>query len=159
MLVHSSARRLLVSRGGGSGSGSFFPFAAAANACSRRALAPVSASAMSYRGGGGGRRGGGGGPNSQRGRGRGGGGAGRGGGGGGRGGGGRGEQRWWDPQWRAERLRQMAGEVRGGALRLCVFVVAMGDEGAAHGSIVLRRVSAVVDVGCDSLGVWIKLMQ
>ncbi|EEC67151.1 hypothetical protein OsI_33998 [Oryza sativa Indica Group] len=111
MLVHSSARRLLVSRGGGSGSGSFFPFAAAANACSRRALAPVSASAMSYRGGGGGRRGGGGGPNSQRGRGRGGGGAGRGGGGGGRGGGGRGEQRWWDPQWRAERLRQMAGEV------------------------------------------------
>ncbi|BAT11260.1 Os10g0471350 [Oryza sativa Japonica Group] len=66
---------------------------------------------MSYRGGGGGRRGGGGGPNSQRGRGRGGGGAGRGGGGGGRGGGGRGEQRWWDPQWRAERLRQMAGEV------------------------------------------------
>uniref|UniRef100_A0A0E0BBK8 RNA helicase n=1 Tax=Oryza glumipatula TaxID=40148 RepID=A0A0E0BBK8_9ORYZ len=108
MLVHSSARRLLVSRGGGSGS--FFPFAAAANACSRRALAPVSASAMSYRGGGGGRRGGGGGPNSQRGRGRGGGGAGRGGGGGGRGGGGRGEQRWWDPQWRAERLRQMAGE-------------------------------------------------
>ncbi|OAY64612.1 ATP-dependent RNA helicase DHX36 [Ananas comosus] len=54
----------------------------------------------------GGRRGGGG---------RGGGGGGRGGGGGGRGGGGRGrgggEQRWWDPQWRAERLRQMAGEV------------------------------------------------
>ncbi|XP_020094660.1 DExH-box ATP-dependent RNA helicase DExH1 isoform X1 [Ananas comosus] len=47
----------------------------------------------------GGRRGGGG---------RGGGGGGRGGGGGGRGGG---EQRWWDPQWRAERLRQMAGEV------------------------------------------------
>ncbi|XP_072988062.1 DExH-box ATP-dependent RNA helicase DExH1 isoform X2 [Typha latifolia] len=50
----------------------------------------------------GGRRGGGGG-------GRGGGGRGRGGGGGGRGGGG--QQRWWDPQWRAERLRQMAGEV------------------------------------------------
>ncbi|XP_072956855.1 DExH-box ATP-dependent RNA helicase DExH1 [Typha angustifolia] len=49
----------------------------------------------------GGRRGGGGG--------RGGGGRGRGGGGGGRGGGG--QQRWWDPQWRAERLRQMAGEV------------------------------------------------
>ncbi|KMZ73507.1 putative ATP-dependent RNA helicase [Zostera marina] len=36
-------------------------------------------------------------------------------GGGGRGGsdggGGRGEQRWWDPVWRAQRLRQMAGEV------------------------------------------------
>ncbi|KAM0891598.1 hypothetical protein ACQ4PT_026306 [Festuca glaucescens] len=59
-----------------------------------------------YRGG----RGGGGGTNSQRGRGRGRGGGGRGGRGGG-GGGGRGEQRWWDPQWRAERLRQMAGEV------------------------------------------------
>ncbi|KAF6988982.1 hypothetical protein CFC21_006388 [Triticum aestivum] len=58
-----------------------------------------------YRGG----RGGGGGTNSQRGRGRGRGGGGRGGRGGG--GGGRGEQRWWDPQWRAERLRQMAGEV------------------------------------------------
>lgn len=54
-------------------------------------------------------------PNSQGGRG-GGGGRGRGGGrGGGRrgggGGGGRGEQRWWDPVWRAERLRQMAPEV------------------------------------------------
>ncbi|EHA8587102.1 putative protein BREAST CANCER SUSCEPTIBILITY 1 [Cocos nucifera] len=51
-------------------------------------------------------------PNYQGGR-RGGGGRGRGGrGGGGRGGaGGRGEQRWWDPQWRAERLRQMASEV------------------------------------------------
>lgn len=50
-------------------------------------------------------------PNYQGGRrGGGGGGRGRGGGGGGRGGG-RGEQRWWDPQWRAERLRQMAGEV------------------------------------------------
>ncbi|KAJ6790773.1 putative DExH-box ATP-dependent RNA helicase DExH1 [Iris pallida] len=50
----------------------------------------------------GGRRGG------RRGGGRGGGdGGGRGGGGGG----GRGEQRWWDPQWRAERLRQMAGPV------------------------------------------------
>ncbi|TKV93426.1 hypothetical protein SEVIR_9G225300v4 [Setaria viridis] len=61
--------------------------------------------AMSYRGGRGG-----GGPNSHRGRGRGGGGGGRGGRGGG-GGGGRGEQRWWDPQWRAERLRQMHGEV------------------------------------------------
>ncbi|VAH04187.1 unnamed protein product [Triticum turgidum subsp. durum] len=56
-----------------------------------------------YRGGRGG------GTNSQRGRGRGRGGGGRGGRGGG--GGGRGEQRWWDPQWRAERLRQMASEV------------------------------------------------
>lgn len=46
-------------------------------------------------------------PNSQGGRrGRGGGGGGR-----GRGGGGRGEQRWWDPAWRAERLRQMEAEV------------------------------------------------
>ncbi|KAI0513645.1 hypothetical protein KFK09_009675 [Dendrobium nobile] len=46
----------------------------------------------------------------------GGGGRGRGGGGSGSGrrggsGGGRGQQRWWDPQWRAERLRQMAGPV------------------------------------------------
>lgn len=50
----------------------------------------------------GGRRGG---PNSgRRGGGR------RGGGGGGRGGG-RGEQRWWDPAWRAERLRQNEAEV------------------------------------------------
>lgn len=32
-------------------------------------------------------------------------------GGGGRGGG-RGEQRWWDPVWRAERLRQKQAEVR-----------------------------------------------
>ncbi|GAV63865.1 DEAD domain-containing protein/Helicase_C domain-containing protein/HA2 domain-containing protein/OB_NTP_bind domain-containing protein [Cephalotus follicularis] len=31
--------------------------------------------------------------------------------GGGRGGGGRGEQRWWDPVWRAERLNKMAAEV------------------------------------------------
>lgn len=53
----------------------------------------------------GGRRGGGG-------RGRSGGGGGRGvGGGGGRGGGRGGEQRWWDPAWRAERLRQKAAEV------------------------------------------------
>lgn len=56
----------------------------------------------------GGRRGGG--PTTGRGggpsRGRGGGGRG----GGGRGGG-RGEQRWWDPVWRAERLRQQAAEV------------------------------------------------
>ncbi|XP_010509535.1 PREDICTED: DExH-box ATP-dependent RNA helicase DExH1-like isoform X1 [Camelina sativa] len=63
------------------------------------------------------------GPNSQGGRrgggfssGRGGGarrGGGRGGGGGGRGGGGggRGEQRWWDPVWRAERLRQQQVEM------------------------------------------------
>ncbi|KAG7961527.1 hypothetical protein I3843_09G021600 [Carya illinoinensis] len=50
----------------------------------------------------GGRRGG---PNSgRRGGGR------RGGGGGGRGGG-RGEQRWWDPAWRAERLRQNEAEM------------------------------------------------
>ncbi|KAL0920237.1 hypothetical protein M5K25_009358 [Dendrobium thyrsiflorum] len=53
---------------------------------------------------------------SRRGGGGGGGGRGRGGGGSGSGrrggsGGGRGEQRWWDPQWRAERLRQMAGPV------------------------------------------------
>lgn len=60
------------------------------------------------------------GPNSQGGRrgggfssGRGGGrrGGGRGGGGRGGGGGGRGEQRWWDPVWRAERLRQQQAEV------------------------------------------------
>ncbi|PPE01629.1 hypothetical protein GOBAR_DD01346 [Gossypium barbadense] len=50
----------------------------------------------------GGRRGGG--PNSGRGGGC------RGGGGGGRGGRG-GEQRWWDPVWRAERLRQKAAEM------------------------------------------------
>lgn len=51
----------------------------------------------------GGRRGGG--PNSGRGGGR------RGGGGGGGRGGRGGEQRWWDPVWRAERLRQKAAEV------------------------------------------------
>lgn len=39
------------------------------------------------------------------------GGGGRRGGGRGGGGGGRGEQRWWDPVWRAERLRQQAAEV------------------------------------------------
>ncbi|KAG5556410.1 hypothetical protein RHGRI_006865 [Rhododendron griersonianum] len=50
----------------------------------------------------GGRRGGG--PNSGR-------SARRGGGRGGGGGGGRGEQRWWDPVWRAERLRQQAAEM------------------------------------------------
>ncbi|KAL6273302.1 hypothetical protein ACE6H2_023994 [Prunus campanulata] len=60
-------------------------------------------SRLNFRGG---RRGG---PNSGGGR-RGGGG--RGGGGGGRGGGrGGGEQRWWDPVWRAERLRQQAAEM------------------------------------------------
>ncbi|CAK9217506.1 unnamed protein product [Sphagnum jensenii] len=56
-----------------------------------------------------------GGPNSQGrgrgGRGGGGGGGGRGGGGRGGGGGGRGGgQRWWDPVWRAEKLKQMQGE-------------------------------------------------
>ncbi|XP_010505118.1 PREDICTED: DExH-box ATP-dependent RNA helicase DExH1 isoform X1 [Camelina sativa] len=55
----------------------------------------------------GGRRGGG----SSSGRGAGRRGGGRGGGGGGRGGGGRGEQRWWDPVWRAERLRQQQVEM------------------------------------------------
>lgn len=54
-------------------------------------------------------------PNYQGGRrgagGRGRGGGGRRGGGRGGGGGGRGEQRWWDPVWRAERLRQQAAEV------------------------------------------------
>ncbi|KAL1566113.1 RNA helicase [Salvia divinorum] len=51
-------------------------------------------------------------PNAQGGRRGGRGGGGRGGGGAGRGGGrgGRGEQRWWDPVWRAERLRQMSAE-------------------------------------------------
>lgn len=53
----------------------------------------------------GGRRGGRGSSSSVPGR----GGGGRGGRGGG--GGGRGEQRWWDPVWRAERLRQKAAEV------------------------------------------------
>ena len=65
----------------------------------------ISARAMSHRPNfQGGRRGG---PNS---RGRGGARRGGGGGGGGRGGG-RGEQRWWDPVWRAERLRQNQAEV------------------------------------------------
>lgn len=105
MLVHSRACRgsRLLFRS------SFLPFAATSPK-TLRALETLAAPAMSYRGG----RVGGGGPNSQRGGGR---GRGRGGGGGGGrggrgGGGGRGEQRWWDPQWRAERLRQMAGEVR-----------------------------------------------
>lgn len=57
----------------------------------------------------GGRRGGG--SSSGRGGGR------RGGGGGGGRGGGRGEQRWWDPAWRAERLRQKAAEVYE-----CIFI-------------------------------------
>ncbi|KAK7833134.1 dexh-box atp-dependent rna helicase dexh1 [Quercus suber] len=66
----------------------------------------ISARAMSYRPNfQGGRRGGS--PNS---RGRGGARRGGGGGGGGRGGG-RGEQRWWDPVWRAERLRQQQAEM------------------------------------------------
>ncbi|GMY25393.1 DExH-box ATP-dependent RNA helicase DExH1 isoform X2 [Fagus crenata] len=65
----------------------------------------ISARAMSHRPNfQGGRRGG---PNS---RGRGGARRGGGGGGGGRGGG-RGEQRWWDPVWRAERLRQNQAEM------------------------------------------------
>ena len=104
MLLHSSASRgSLLFRSGS-------PFEATVNPRTLRALTTVAATPNMYRGGRGG--GGGGGTNSQRGRGR---GRGRGGGGrGGRGGGGggRGEQRWWDPQWRAERLRQMAGEVR-----------------------------------------------
>ncbi|GAB4834074.1 hypothetical protein Ancab_032327 [Ancistrocladus abbreviatus] len=58
----------------------------------------ICTSAMSYR------------PNYQGGRGGRGGGGGRRA-GGGRGGGGRGEQRWWDPAWRAERLKQKAAEL------------------------------------------------
>ncbi|KQJ97041.1 hypothetical protein BRADI_3g28477v3 [Brachypodium distachyon] len=83
-----------------------FPFATTTTTRTLRALTTTVAATpvMSYRGGRGG-----GGTNSQRGRGRGRGGGGRGGRGGG--GGGRGEQRWWDPQWRAERLRQIASEV------------------------------------------------
>ncbi|TXG58128.1 hypothetical protein EZV62_015957 [Acer yangbiense] len=70
---------------------------------------PISTLCMSHRPNfQGGRRGASSGPN--RGGGRRGGGSGRGGGGGGRGGG-RGEQRWWDPVWRAERLRQKAAEM------------------------------------------------
>ncbi|ESW17778.1 hypothetical protein PHAVU_007G267400 [Phaseolus vulgaris] len=63
---------------------------------------PISSSVMAYRPNyqGGGRRG----ASSSAGR----GGGRRGGGGGGRGG--RGEQRWWDPVWRAERLRQQQAE-------------------------------------------------
>ncbi|KAK1563118.1 hypothetical protein Q3G72_022613 [Acer saccharum] len=70
---------------------------------------PISTLCMSHRPNfQGGRRGASSGPNSG-GRRRG-GGSGRGGGGGGRGGG-RVEQRWWDPVWRAERLRQKAAEM------------------------------------------------
>lgn len=106
MLLHSSGcRGSLLFRSG-------FPFPATTTRRNLRALTTVAATPNMYRGG----RGGGGGTTSQRGRGRGRGGGGRGGRGGG--GGGRGEQRWWDPQWRAERLRQMAGEVR--ALLPCV---------------------------------------
>ncbi|KAM3402109.1 hypothetical protein ACQJBY_006203 [Aegilops geniculata] len=99
MLLHSSGcRGSLLFRSG-------FPFPATTTRRNLRALTTAAATPNMYRGG----RGGGGGTNSQRGRGRGRGGGGRGGRGGG--GGGRGEQRWWDPQWRAERLRQMAAEV------------------------------------------------
>ena len=46
----------------------------------------------------------------------------RGGGGrGGGGGGGRGEQRWWDPVWRAERLRQKDAEVLLLFVTYCLF--------------------------------------
>lgn len=108
MLLHSSAcrgSRLLSSCSSSGGSSQFllsrFESTPLKNLGTLRTLV-----VMSYRGGRGG-----GGPNSHRGRGRGGGG-GRGGRGGGGGGGGRGEQRWWDPEWRAERLRQMREEVR-----------------------------------------------
>ncbi|XP_040257736.1 DExH-box ATP-dependent RNA helicase DExH1 isoform X3 [Aegilops tauschii subsp. strangulata] len=97
MLLHSSGcRGSLLFRSG-------FPFPATTTRRNLRALTTAAATPNMYRGGRGG------GTNSQRGRGRGRGGGGRGGRGGG--GGGRGEQRWWDPQWRAERLRQMASEV------------------------------------------------
>ncbi|GJM84780.1 hypothetical protein PR202_ga00485 [Eleusine coracana subsp. coracana] len=99
MLLHSSAYRgsFLLSSCASSGRLPSFAFAlAGASSKTLGALRPLTT--MSYRGG----------PNSHRGRGRGGGGGGRGGRGGG---GGRGEQRWWDPQWRAERLRQIHGEV------------------------------------------------
>ncbi|WRX23403.1 Helicase [Theobroma cacao] len=65
----------------------------------------ISSFAMSHRPNYQGGRRGGGGPNSGRGGGR------RGGGGGGGSGGLGGEQRWWDPVWRAERLRQKAAEI------------------------------------------------
>ncbi|KAK3157762.1 hypothetical protein QOZ80_2AG0127610 [Eleusine coracana subsp. coracana] len=99
MLLHSSAYRgsFLLSSCASSGRLPSFAFAlAGASSKTLGALRPLTT--MSYRGG----------PNSHRGRGRGGGGGGRGGRGGG---GGRGEQRWWDPQWRAERLRQIHGKV------------------------------------------------
>ncbi|GJN20838.1 hypothetical protein PR202_gb08264 [Eleusine coracana subsp. coracana] len=99
MLLHSSAYRgsFLLSSCASGGRLPSFAFALA-GASSKTLGALRTLTAMSYRGG----------PNSHRGRGRGGGGGGRGGRGGG---GGRGEQRWWDPQWRAERLRQIHGEV------------------------------------------------
>ena len=105
MLFHSSACRgsRLLSTRSSSGGSSQFPLSRFASSPLKTLGALRTLVVMSYRGGRGG-----GGPNSHRGRGRGGGG-GRGGRGGG---GGRGEQRWWDPEWRAERLRQMHGEVR-----------------------------------------------
>ncbi|WOL09953.1 DExH-box ATP-dependent RNA helicase DExH1 isoform X1 [Canna indica] len=82
--------------------GGFYPCLVASKSLQLRLAGGIALRVMSYR------------PNYQGGP-RGGGRGGRGGRGGGRGGGGRGsgrgEQRWWDPQWRAERLRQMAGEV------------------------------------------------
>ncbi|XP_025793603.1 LOW QUALITY PROTEIN: DExH-box ATP-dependent RNA helicase DExH1 [Panicum hallii] len=100
MLLHSSACRgshvLLASCSNISGRFLHFP---SASTPLKTLGALRTLAAMSYRGGRGG-----GGPNSHR-------GGGRGGGRGGRGGGGRGEERWWDPQWRAERLRQKQREV------------------------------------------------
>ncbi|XP_031127916.1 DExH-box ATP-dependent RNA helicase DExH1 isoform X1 [Ipomoea triloba] len=73
------------------------------NLCTRRVPTLAMSNRPNYQGG---RRGGAGRSRS------GGGGGGRGGGGGGGRGGGRGgEQRWWDPAWRAERLRQKAAEM------------------------------------------------
>ncbi|PUZ38696.1 hypothetical protein GQ55_9G217400 [Panicum hallii var. hallii] len=101
MLLHSSACRgshvLLASCSNISGRFLHFP---SASTPLKTLGALRTLAAMSYRGGRGG-----GGPNSHRGGGRGGGRGGRG------GGGGRGEERWWDPQWRAERLRQKQREV------------------------------------------------
>jgi len=104
-MLHSSACRgsRLLSSCSSSGGSSQFLLSRFASTPLKTLGALRTLAVMSYRGGRGG-----GGPNSHRGRGRGGGG-----GRGGRGsGGGRGEQRWWDPEWRAERLRQMHGEVR-----------------------------------------------
>ncbi|MQL71690.1 hypothetical protein Taro_003989 [Colocasia esculenta] len=78
-------------------------------AVARRLHSAMSSRGPNYQGG---RRGGGGGRGGGfGGGGRGGGGGGGRGGGGGGGGRGGGQQRWWDPVWRAERLKQMAGEV------------------------------------------------